>query len=198
MAFDRINIVSKWITQRSHISRILDIGFGPADIEQKLWKFRNLIHLRGIDISEKAVDQAKKKFKSWNFQKKSIENTNQKENYFDCILALEVLEHIKPSEILNILKNILKLLRKDGVLIVSVPVNEGLEDMVNIMRNPNAHVRVYTKDLIIAELEMCGYKILKIKVLYAFHSLYKIKSIVCYLFPRIRQPNNIIILAQKL
>ncbi len=76
-------------------------------------------------------------------------------------------------------------------------MNEGLEEMVKSGFNPNAHVRVYTKELIKAELEMVGFRVVKHRLLYAFHKNYWIKSLLTKLFGLNKKPNNIVLLAQK-
>jgi len=79
-----------------------------------------------------------------------------------------------------------------------VPLNEGLEAMISKGKNPNAHVRIYTPELIKAELEINGFKILKVKKLFAFHNLYKLKTFIAkYLLRKKSHYNNIIIFAQK-
>ncbi len=70
--------------------------------------------------------------------------------------------------------------------------------MISRGENPNAHVRIYTPDLIKAELRIAGFKILKEKRLYAFHNFYGLKTLIAkHLLPRKFNQNNIIVLAQK-
>ena len=78
-----------------------------------------------------------------------------------------------------------------------MPLNEGLEEMIKQGKNPNAHVRIYTPDLIRAEIEIAGFKILKQKLLFAFNKYYLLKSFLVKFLPGFRQPNGIIIIAQK-
>ena len=77
-------------------------------------------------------------------------------------------------------------------------MNEGLVDLIEQGFNLNAHVRIYTKELIEAELKISGFKILKYKFLYAFHELYKLKSFINRIFKINKTPNNLVILAQKI
>lgn len=90
------------------------------------------------------------------------------------------------------------MLKPKGLFITTVPFNERLELMIMKGNNPNAHVRVYTPELIIAELEISGFQIIWKKELYAFPNFYFLKTFISkYIIPGIRRPNNIILLSVK-
>ena len=136
--------------------KILDIGAGHGYLEEALSK-RTMLDIYANDFSVEGVKNLKKRFKG-KFSVQSIYKLSYPKDVFDCIFVLEVLEHIPPSKILSVLKSIKKILKKDGLLIVSVPMNEGLEKMKT---NPNGHVRNYTEALIKAELQIAGFKIIE-------------------------------------
>jgi len=195
MSFHRIKIVAEMIIDNT---KILDIGFGPAILEKIIQDSCKKIDLYGIDISKLSVENAKKKFKTFSFKRGSILKIPFGKNSFECVLALEVLEHIKPSNLFKALDEVRRVLRDKGYFIVSVPLNEGLQQLLKEGQNPNAHLREYTPEIIKAELKIMKFKILKEKTLFAFHKNYFIKSfIVNYLVPGLRKPNNIIIIARK-
>jgi TolB-like protein len=73
-------------------------------------------------------------------------------------------------------------------------MNEGLEEMKD---NPNGHLRMYTEDLITAELRLAGFKVLAVKTLFAFKNFYKVKKIIARILKNRWKPNNIIVLAQS-
>ena len=72
-------------------------------------------------------------------------------------------------------------------------MNEGLEEMKD---NPNGHTRMYTEDLIKAELKIAGFSVLDFKTLYAFNNYYQVKKTISKIFRNRWQPNNIVLLAQ--
>lgn len=191
MTQDRIKAAYSFIPKNPQM--LLDIGAGFGYIEELLSKEKS-IKLYANDISQRAIDNLKKKYIG-NFEVASIYTKTYKESFFDTILALEVLEHIPPSKILNVLKKIKRILKKNGLFILSIPTNEGLELMTN---NPNGHVRLYTKELITAELVISGFKVVDIKQFYAFSKLYTLKKILTKLFPKKWQPNDIVVLAKSL
>lgn len=196
MAFDRISSLAKYITGEN--LKILDFGFGQGALEEELYKTKSNSSLIGVDISPKSVDKARKKFKKWNFIVGGIEKLNKYKNYFDYIVCSEVLEHISPSNILSTLKQFYTSLKPDGYLLVSVPLNEGLEELIRNGVNPNSHTRIYTPEIIKAELKISGFNYLSSEFLFAFQRNYYIKKYIVRIFTNILfKPNVMIILSQK-
>ncbi len=189
MVYDKYKKVSSVLRE----GRVLNVGTGPGYLEDMVFSNNPKIDWYGIDISGKSIKGMKKKYPKHNFQKKEIAKTGFQKDYFDHIVALDVLEHISPHNIFKTLKELKRILKKDGRLIISVPLNEGLEEMIKKGENPNAHVRVYTPEIIKAELEISGFKIDKEEYLYGFGSFYAIKSLMCKVFKNLREPNLIIL-----
>lgn len=197
MAFDRINSVVSLV--KGNNIKILDIGFGQGLFEDLIDKKIDKCDLWGIDMASATVSDIQRKYikRKWKFIEGNISETKLPREYFDLIVALEVLEHIQPRNIFKVLSKIYLALKQGGKFIVSVPLNEGLEAMLFCGKNPNAHTRIYTPDLIKSELIVSGLTPKYEKVLYAFNSQYYIKSLICKLIPGIRLPNNIVIEATK-
>lgn len=189
MTRERINIAYKFMSNTA--IKILDIGAGYGYIESLISKHK-FIKIYGNDISENAIRNLKERFKG-SFKQESVYKMEYERNFFDIVFMLEVLEHVPPSKTFKVLRDVKKILKKNGYLILSVPTNEGLEKMSD---NPNGHVRMYTKDLIKAELEIAGFKLLDVKVLYAFKHYYYIKNLISKVFRNRWKPNDIIIKAQ--
>lgn len=191
MTKDRIKIVSSMLCGAK---KILDIGAGHGYLEEYLASKRiyDGLSLYANDLSSESVKNLKSRFEGY-FEVQSIYRLKYRKIFFDAICCLEVLEHVPPSRVLSVLKKIRILLKKEGIFILSVPTNEGLEKMQN---NSSGHVRTYTIPIIKAELEMAGFCIKKVKTLYAFKDLYKLKKNTSRIFSRRWKPNNIIIQSQ--
>ncbi len=189
MTKDRVMNAVNFIPLES--KKILDIGAGLGFVEELINNEGKNVYAN--DFSELSVNFLKMKFKG-NFRKQSIYRLKYPSNFFDVVLVLEVLEHIPPSKLFKVLNTINKLLKNSGIIIVSVPMNEGLEKMKD---NPSGHVRMYTEELIQAELEIAGFKVLEHKTLFAFNNLYKLKTIIARIF-NTHKPNNIVLKAVKL
>ena len=144
------------------------------------------------------MSKAKKRFPYWSFQVGNILRLGFMSNFFDCVTILEVMEHIQPHFTFAALKEVYRVLKKGGTAIFSVPLNENLEEMILRGCNPNAHVRLYTPEIVNMELKISGFMIKKIKLLYAFHRYYYLKTFITKLFDKMAKPNNVIVLAKKI
>lgn len=194
---NRVKIVNDLIQGKK--IKVLNVGFGSASLEKKYFKnhFQRDVTWKGIDISLASVRKAKKEVSKAVFELGNILDLTYQNNTFDYVVSLEVIEHIQPRNTFKALKEIFRVVKPGKYFIVSVPLNEGLEGMIAKDENPNAHVRVYTPDLIKAELEIVGFETLKTRTLFAFHNFYKFKTVIARLLPKRFKPNNIIVLAQK-
>ena len=188
---ERVEIAYRFLPKCAKV--ILDIGTGYGYIERLISRNNN-IEIFGNDISENAIQNLRKRF-AGNFKLESLYKMRYKSGFFDTVFMLEVLEHVPPSKTFSLLADIKRMLKKKGYLILSVPMNEGLEDMKD---NPNGHVRMYTQALIKAELEIAGYDVLSSKMLYAFNTHYMLKKLISKIFRNRWQPNNIVLLAQAM
>jgi SAM-dependent methyltransferase len=176
--------------------KVLDIGFGYGDVEKKL-KFSKERVLYGVDISSVAIENLKKVING-HFRKGNIFALPYKKSFFDVVLVLDVLEHIPPKNIFRSLKEIKRVTKKNGVVIISIPLNENLEEMLVKDQNPNSHQRVYTPNIIKTELNLFGFKVVDESYFFAFNNLYFLKTLLMKLIPfKIRRPNLMILKAIK-
>lgn len=194
MAKDRINTVYNKI--RAYTGKLLDVGFGRGELESRLDANKKLDQY-GIDISSYAVKSAKKKLRG-KYSVGEITDIPYPRSFFDVIAALEVLEHIPPSKTFKALSELKRVLKKRGTLIISVPLNEGLEKLVKKGSNPSGHLREYTPELIEAELKIVGLKVDERLFLYAFKDFYFFKKFLQkFVLKKRWEPNNVIIFVEK-
>ena len=98
--------------------RVLDLGCGNGRLLLVLREKK--IDYIGVDISEKLIKIAKKNFPDKKFQLVSPLNFPFPENYFDKVFCIRVLPHIPSQELrLSFLKKIFKILKPQGILILS-------------------------------------------------------------------------------
>lgn len=191
---DKIKTIVKFISKNK--GKLLDVGFGYGFLE-KILSGNNKLKLYGIDVSTLAVKNALISLPGV-YKVGKISKIPFRAKIFDIALVLDVMEHIPPRKTFLAFKEILRVLKDDGLLIISVPLNEDLENMIRRGRNPNGHVRVYTPIILKTELKLFGFKIIKIKYLYAFQKNYMLKNLFLRVFPfKIKEPNLMIILAKK-
>lgn len=197
MEMDKLQTVAKFININN--KKILNIGFGSANLEAIIDQKSGIKRFawEGIDIAHKSVKIAQKRYPTAKFYTGDIRTVKIKKNEYDLIIALEVLEHIEPFEILPVIRKIFYSLKLGGKFIVSVPVNEGLEEMVNKGINPNAHVRDYSPELIEAELVLAGFDVRNSYIFYAFNKQYLLKKIISSAIPHLKNPNGVLIIAEQ-
>ncbi|MBI4843573.1 MAG: class I SAM-dependent methyltransferase [Nitrospirae bacterium] len=155
----RVRRLEKVVRLISQGKKILDVGVGWGDILPLLLKQNKAGDYTGIDFSAEVIKRLSAGYPRQKFINTTVDKLNDR---YDCILVLEVLEHIVPSRVFDFLNEARRLLKDDGVLIVSVP----LEDIKNNTFvcgkcgshvNKMGHVRSYSADLIKAELQLAGF-----------------------------------------
>lgn len=172
---------------------LLNIGVGRGKLEERLFaKYPDISYL-GTDFTNETIGVLKKRYSKKNFLRSDIMLISEKVKFQQALL-LEVLEHIVPSKAEDTLKKTSNLLEQGGKLILSVPINEGLEKM--LPENPNSHMRMYSLDLLRYEVTRAGFRVLDIYSASAFRKNFSFKSLINRFF-YLRAANNIILLAQK-
>jgi 2-polyprenyl-3-methyl-5-hydroxy-6-metoxy-1,4-benzoquinol methylase len=115
--FSVISIIKKIIKKISP-KTILDFGCGDGKL---IYELKNQdTELTGIDLSKKAISFAKIFSPKEKFIAEDINNYKPKEK-FNMIISIETLEHIPPDQLKNIIKNLNRLVKENGYLIITVP-----------------------------------------------------------------------------
>ena len=95
---------------------ILEIGCTYGFLFKYLKDYENKY---GIDISEHAIKQARLLSQGANYQVMNAEKLKFEDTFFQAVLAIDVLEHVKnPSKAI---KEISRVLKKDGLFIMVTP-----------------------------------------------------------------------------
>lgn len=84
---------------------------------------RDAAKVYGIDISEESILHAKNKYdnKRISYQVASVCDIPFDANTFDVIVSFETLEHIDKASQMQFLQEIRRVLKKDGILVISTP-----------------------------------------------------------------------------
>jgi len=182
-------IILGWISIKN--KNILNIGIGNGYLENMILLKHKHIKLFGIDISKLAIKNINRKING-NFKVANIKNIPFKNNLFDSVLAIDVLEHLTYQELNIGIREIYRVVKNGGKLIISVPLNENLID-----KKSNRHAISFTLEKLSDLLINNNFKIYKYKNLYAFRSMYSIKSLMAKCL-QIRKPNLLIVEAIKI
>ena len=133
----RVEYCAKYIKSNLKLignNTLLDVGCGRGTLAH----FLNLnLELYGIDISEAAIVEANKIYKQAKQTDLDKEALPYENNFFDCVVALDVLEHVYDPQ--NVINEIHRVLKNKGKLVLSTPnilYEKYLKDLVHSRRFP--------------------------------------------------------------
>ncbi len=133
---------------------ILEIGCGTGEVLKLLDKWGNVT---GVDFSQEAVDACRKRgFKNLICGDVNEIDFKGKENSFDLVVCLDVLEHIQDD--VKTMKITYKLLKPGGIFIVAVPAYKFLWSTHDEALH---HRRRYHSLEIKQKIKDSGFKLLK-------------------------------------
>ena len=147
-------------------TEIFDMGCGTGHVLGFL-KERGCISLCGGDISQVAINKAKKNYKGINFEVIEAEGKlPYKRNSFDLVFLVEVLEHVIDTE--EMLKEVKRVLKPGGYLLVTTTeiyfiklLLVGLFKIDEYFHPMSPHIRYFTRNSLRKLAERCGYKYVK-------------------------------------
>lgn len=153
-------IINKLIEKYNAIKnpKILDIGCGTGKNIEELQKL-GLVY--GLDNSNEALRFCRKRGLK-NLILGTAEKTSLKNNFFDIITLLDVLEHTDDNKTL---KETYRILKEDGLIIITVPAFNWLWSKWDVVLH---HRRRYTTKSLIAILQKNNFHIKKISYMYSF------------------------------
>lgn len=110
--------------------KILDLGCGKGELAFYLAK--KGAKVVGIDYSKSAIYLANKKLrlqnnqirKNLSFTRSDAKKLNFRDDYFDLVVSIDVFEHLYKKELEVIMKNISRVLKKNGILFVHTEANK--------------------------------------------------------------------------
>ena len=100
--------------------KVLDVGYVSGDLHNSIRKKISGKNLFGLDT------HVKKQTK--NHRKGTAEKIPFEKNYFDCVVAGELIEHVKKPALF--LKEANRVLKNNGLLIITTPNKKSLINRV--------------------------------------------------------------------
>lgn len=107
--------------------RVLEVGFGSGLTFLNLAELYDEIH--GIDLTapvEKVTDLFHTQGVNVHLRNGDVLNLPYPDNYFDTVLLISILEHIKPEEQDQACREIARVLKPGGQMVYGVPVERPL------------------------------------------------------------------------
>lgn len=146
--------------RKTKFKRVIDVGCGIG-IGAAMLK-ANGLDVVGVDINETLLEQCRKR--DLTCEKVNVADYNDVDRLidvhglFDVAIMLEVIEHIPLTKALKTLHNLYKLLKYNGILIISTP-NKYYYDMYSCT---HGHVNELPPKYLLRLLKLTGFKILKV------------------------------------
>jgi O-antigen biosynthesis protein len=192
LRLDIINLIPR------KINTLLSIGSGSGQTEKYLKKYFKIKKIVAIDKEKDVATELRRNVDVAIIKDIEKEPLVFTDEYFDCILALDILEHlIEPK---YVLMECNRLLKEKGSLIISIPNSQHFEVILRLLIGnfypkpqgimDSKHLHFFTKKTITMLLLKCGFKIDKIQCNYQA-VLYSSDKII------IRKLQNILILVNK-
>ncbi len=118
-------------------------GYGSSFIAEKA------ACVIGIDISHEAIENAKGKYQKENlhYYEASVERIPVEDNWADVFVSYETIEHVTEDIQRKFLKEIRRILKKDGILIMSSPDKRNYSDI------PQFHNEFHVHELYFEEFD---------------------------------------------
>ncbi|HOY56148.1 MAG TPA: class I SAM-dependent methyltransferase [bacterium] len=167
--------VIKYVKKNNLSGKILDVGCAFGFMLKRIKPYFNQVY--GIDISEFAIDQARKNTPTGIF---NVINLNKEElpfpdNFFDFVTAFDVLEHT--DDVKKSLNKITSKIKNGGQLMFSMPLkNTWAGKIFSWFDKDVTHVSILEENDLLKIVKECDLKI--IKKGYYFNALYfKIRGI---------------------
>ncbi len=110
---------------------VLDIACGEGYGTHIISKYAEKVY--GMDISKEAIDNANNKYveKNLSFCESSVDSINLNDNSLDVVVSFETIEHLNEELQEKFMLEVKRVLKKEGILIISSPNKEIYSDKFN-------------------------------------------------------------------
>lgn len=157
---------------------IFEIGFGSGYLLNKVYQSGH--NVSGIEKGLLEIDVIDELEKNADLQKGDIDTAELKENSYDLVYGIHLIEHIQDTN--SSLKKIHKSLKKGGHLYLITPNgnSSGLKIFKTAWWNLEdpTHYRFYSPRSITEQLEKLGYKNIKVNILKSDSLMVESNSII--------------------
>ncbi len=174
--------------------RVLEIGCGAGGMAKAIKFYRPDLDVSGIDISKKAINQARKDSSGVKFLKGNAYKIPFKDKSFDAVLMFDLLEHLDdPPKSLNEIRRVLK---PGGVFSAFVPTEGSIFSIPGLIDKffgfpakikYAGHIQQFTLSDLLKLLEKTDLKFIKKR--YFGHLVFQLVDLSFFIYLSLRGKN---------
>lgn len=165
------------------IRKILDVGCGEGGFGRILKQARGA-EVWGVEICVDAAENASAYLDRVIVQNIEDSDIEMPDEYFDCIIFNDVLEHFKYPW--AVLKKMSRYLKENGYIVASIPNIRYLDNIKQLVRDKEwnyvdggildkTHLRFFTENSIKNMFAACGYEVVRLEGINAMEFYWKFK-----------------------
>lgn len=125
-----LNYINRYM-KLDKMCSILDYGCGPGFLLAHLLKIVKAGRCFGLDFSKKAIEQINQKFKGHPVFAEAVWVDSLPspfgDNSMDCVFLVELVEHLGDEQLLKTMKEIYRVLKPEGYVVLTTPNEENLQ-----------------------------------------------------------------------
>ncbi|MBR9682063.1 MAG: class I SAM-dependent methyltransferase [Candidatus Aenigmarchaeota archaeon] len=137
-------------------NRVLDVGCGSGN--QTKYLVENNLDTTGIDLSDKMLEEARKRVPEAKFLKMNLLDMEFDDNSFDGIWMCACLLFVKPVDIGRTFEQFRRVLKQDGILFIATKEGQGQYTKNNVVHYS------YTKEEVENYLKDNDFEIIESKI----------------------------------
>ncbi len=151
----KVRVIS-YVAKKYFSGILLDIGCGKMPYKKMIQEESAISSYVGVDIENNIYQDQMKPDSFWEGKNLPFQN-----NEYECAMLIEVLEHVpEPKQVLN---EAYRILKNDGILLITVPFLWTLHDV------PNDEYR-YTPFALERMLQEVGFEVIELETFGGWHA----------------------------
>ncbi len=139
--------------------KVLDVGCGTGPFLEIMQK--QGIPALGVDIGEEPVKACVEKGLAAVCADAFVFLTG-KDNLYDGVMISNLVEHLEPKQVKDLLEKCFRSLKKDGIILAALPDPKNIKDVLGDFWEDTTHVRMYPVSVLNKMFIAAGFKVEKI------------------------------------
>jgi len=155
-----INLLKNFVNLLKNKEKVLDAGCGPGRDIKILYEL-GIKEVYGIDLSKNMLNIAKEYESRGKYFVMDIRKLDFDDEFFDGIICIGVLVHLNKEDFIRSLKELYRVLKKEGILLLSVKIDKEEKILIDKKYGEIRYFFIYTEDFIKDSLKNVGFEILE-------------------------------------